>query len=111
MVTVLVNLLDNAYKYSFDEKKIRLRAYRENNEVCFEVSDRGVGMSRRAVRRIFDRFYQVDSTLARRAEGCGLGLSIVKFILDAHKAKIEVESRPGEGSRFTVRLAAAEAVH
>jgi len=56
------------------------------------------------LRKIFDRFYQVDSSLARKAEGCGLGLSIVKFIVDAHKGKITVESKPGQGSTFTVKL-------
>lgn len=104
MVTVLVNLLDNAYKYTYDDKQISLRVYAEDNGVCFGVSDNGVGLMRRQVRKIFDRFYQVDRSLSRCAEGCGLGLSIVKFIVDAHKGKITVESRPGEGSTFTVRL-------
>jgi signal transduction histidine kinase len=104
MVTVLVNLLDNAYKYSDDDKQIGLRVSTENGFVCFQVTDNGVGLSRRAVKKIFKRFYQVDRSLTRRAEGCGLGLSIVKFIVDAHKGSVSVESRPGEGSTFTVKL-------
>ena len=72
--------------------------------VCFSVTDNGIGIARRHLRKIFDRFYQVDSSLARKAEGCGLGLSIVKFIVDAHKGKITVESKPGQGSSFTVKL-------
>ena len=55
-------------------------------------------------RKIFDKFYQVDQSLSRKAEGCGLGLSIVKFIVDAHHGKIEVESKPGKGSTFTVKI-------
>ena len=106
MVTVLVNLLDNAYKYSFDDKRIELSAFTEDGLVCFRVSDNGQGMSRRALKKIFARFYQVDRSLSRRAEGCGLGLSIAKFIIDAHKGAITVDSRPGEGSIFTVRLSA-----
>ncbi len=106
MVTVLVNLLDNAYKYSFDDKRIELSAFTEDGSVCFRVSDNGQGMSRRALKKIFARFYQVDRSLSRRAEGCGLGLSIAKFIIDAHKGTITVDSRPGEGSIFTVRLSA-----
>ncbi len=106
MVTVLVNLLDNAYKYSADDKKITLRVYAEDDSVCFCVCDNGVGMSRRAAKKIFERFYQVDRSLSRRAEGCGLGLSIAKFIVDAHKGSISVDSRPGEGSTFTVKLPA-----
>ncbi|MBN2593511.1 MAG: HAMP domain-containing histidine kinase [Sedimentisphaerales bacterium] len=104
MVTVLVNLLDNAYKYSYDDKRIELSVSSEDGLVCFSVSDNGAGISRRSVKKIFNRFYQVDRSLARRAEGCGLGLSIAKFIVDAHKGTISVDSKPGEGSAFTVRL-------
>ena len=104
MVTVLVNLLDNACKYSYDNKQIHLKVFSENNRVCFTVKDNGIGMTRRQIRKIFNRFYQADSTLSRRAEGTGLGLSIVKFIVDAHKGDITVDSKPGEGSTFTVTL-------
>jgi len=106
MITVLVNLLDNAYKYSCDDKRIELRAFACDGAVCFSVSDNGLGMSRRAARRIFKRFYQVDRSLSRGAEGCGLGLSIAKFIVDAHKGAIAVNSKLGEGSTFTVTLPA-----
>jgi signal transduction histidine kinase/tetratricopeptide (TPR) repeat protein len=108
MVTVLVNLLDNAYKYSYDDKHIKLSVSAEDGSVCFRVSDNGIGMSRRAIRRIFNRFYQVDRSLTRRAEGCGLGLSIAKFIVDAHKGSISVESKTGHGSTFTIRLSAVK---
>jgi signal transduction histidine kinase len=108
MVTVLVNLLDNAYKYSYDDKHIKLDVSAEDGSVCFRVSDNGIGMSRRAIRKIFNRFYQVDRSLTRRAEGCGLGLSIAKFIIDAHKGSIFVESKTGQGSTFTVRLSAVK---
>lgn len=104
MVTVLVNLLDNAYKYSYDDKRIALRAFSQDGSVCFCVSDNGIGMSRRAARKIFNRFYQADRSLSRHAEGCGLGLSIAKFIVDAHKGTVSIESKPGEGSTFTVKL-------
>jgi signal transduction histidine kinase len=104
MVTVLVNLLDNACKYSYDDKHIALRVTGVHGSVCFAVSDNGAGIPRRAAKRIFRRFYQIDRSLARRAEGCGLGLSIAKFIVDAHGGAIGVESKPGQGSTFTVRL-------
>jgi signal transduction histidine kinase len=106
MVTVLVNLLDNAYKYSYDDKRIELSVFSEDSSVCFRVTDNGTGISRRVAKKIFNRFYQVDRSLARRAEGCGLGLSIAKFIVDAHKGMISLESKSGEGSVFTVRLPA-----
>jgi len=106
MVTVLVNLLDNAYKYSYDDKRIELNVFAEDGSVCFRVSDNGVGMSRRTLKKIFKRFYQVDRSLSRHAQGCGLGLSIAKFIVDAHKGSISIDSEPDKGSTFTVKLPA-----
>ena len=108
LVTVILNLLDNACKYSGEDKAVKVRAYAADGGAYIEVSDNGFGMSRRSMRRIFDKFYQVDQTLSRKAGGCGLGLSIVKFILDAHGGAISVKSQPGKGSTFTVRLRAAE---
>lgn len=108
MVTVLVNLLDNACKYSCDDKKIAMKVFAEGGAVCFSVSDNGIGISRKSAKKIFKRFYQIDRTLARRAEGCGLGLSIAKFIVDAHKGEISVASEPGRGSTFTVKLPAVD---
>jgi len=104
IVTVLINLLDNAYKYSNDNKQIELDVFVENNSICFAVKDNGIGMTRRQMKKIFDRFYQADTSLSRQAEGAGLGLSIVKFIVDAHKGKISVESKLGKESIFTVKL-------
>jgi len=106
IVTVLINLLDNAYKYSGEVKHVAVRAMASDGCVSFAVSDNGIGLSRRAARRVFDKFYQVDSSLSRRSGGCGLGLSIVKFIVDAHGGQIDVHSKPGAGSTFTVRLPA-----
>ena len=104
ITTVLINLLDNACKYSDADKRIKLSVFAEADEVCFAVSDNGIGLSRRQIRKIFGSFYQVDNSLARATEGCGLGLSIVQFIVNAHKGCIDVESEPGQGSTFTVRL-------
>ncbi len=83
-----------------------LRAFADNGHVCFEVQDNGIGLSRRAAQKIFERFYRVDHELSRRAEGCGLGLSIVRFIVNAHGGTVTVRSELGEGSTFTVRLPA-----
>jgi len=104
IVTVLVNLLDNAYKYSYDDKHIELKVSAKNGGVEFSVCDNGVGLSRRSISKIFKRFYQVDQSLSRRAGGCGLGLSIAKFIVDAHNGSISVESKLNQGSIFIVRL-------
>ncbi|MHC5213366.1 MAG: sensor histidine kinase, partial [Planctomycetota bacterium] len=104
IITTIINLLDNAYKYTNGDKQIELKAYEQNGSICFVVRDNGIGLSVRTQKKIFNRFYQVDSRLSRRTEGCGLGLSIVKFIVDAHKGSIEVESTPGKGSTFLVKL-------
>lgn len=104
LITVLLNLLSNAYKYSGPEKHVLVRAYAGRDEVCLEVTDNGVGLSRRAARKVFDRFYQVDQRVSRSFGGAGLGLSIVRFVVDAHGGSVDVASGPGEGSTFTVRL-------
>lgn len=118
LVTALVNLLDNASKFTPEEKRIGLRAYSGAGPrpalargrsgtcptVCFAVEDNGIGISPREQKKIFRRFYQVDRRLSRHAGGCGLGLSIVEFIVKAHGGKVEVTSRPGAGSTFTVTL-------
>ncbi|MHC4575615.1 MAG: sensor histidine kinase [Planctomycetota bacterium] len=106
MVTAIVNLLDNACKYSYDDKQVTLKVFPENGSVYFSVADNGIGLSRRAAKKIFNRFYQADRSLSRHAGGCGLGLSIVKFVVDAHKGAISVESKPGKGSTFTIKLPA-----
>ncbi len=107
LVTVLVNLLDNAIKYSLDNKKISLFLYpTQDNRVCYEVEDNGIGISMLDRNKIFERFVQVDSNLSRTAEGVGLGLSIVRYIVEAHKGEIQLQSRLGKGSTFKVFLPA-----
>jgi signal transduction histidine kinase len=103
LITVVLNLLDNAYKYSDEVKHIVLRVYQEDNAAYLEVEDRGIGMAQRETANIFERFYQMDQQLARQVEGCGLGLNIVKSIVEAHGGSIVVDSRPGAGSKFVVK--------
>jgi signal transduction histidine kinase len=102
LVTVLLNLLDNAHKYTPRDRRIVVRAYREGSNVVFAVKDNGIGIAAREQKRIFRRFYQVDRRLARETGGCGLGLSIVDFIVRAHGGEVRVESQPGAGSTFRV---------
>jgi signal transduction histidine kinase len=109
MVTVLLNLLDNAYKYSPDEKHVALRAYAQNGNVCLEVEDNGIGLSRAASKKVFRRFYQVDRRVSRDTGGVGLGLSIVQFIVSAHGGTVGVASRVERGSKFTVTVPSATA--
>ena len=104
LVTVLLNLLDNAYKYTADDKRIALQALADGRGVAFLVQDNGIGIEPSEQKRIFRRFYQVDRRLARETGGCGLGLSIVDHIVRAHGGNVEVKSSPGAGSTFRVWL-------
>lgn len=109
LVTVLRNLLENALKYTGEEKRLALRVSAEDGEVVFAVSDNGLGLAESERRKIFEPFYQADARLARTREGCGLGLSIARRIVEAHRGRIEVASQPGAGSTFRVHLPLARA--
>ena len=105
--TVFVNLLDNAIKYSGDEKRITLRAKRTtlNNKVDIFVRDNGIGIPAAEMKRIFKRFYRVGDQAAKDAKGTGLGLAIVRSIVAKHGGNVRVDSK-GEmrGTTFVVQL-------
>jgi signal transduction histidine kinase len=104
LATVLLNLLENACTYTRSEKRISLQAYRAGDTVVFEVEDNGIGIAPRDQKRVFRRFYQVDRRLSRESGGCGLGLSIVDFIVKAHGGAVGLRSEVGVGSTFRVSL-------
>ncbi|NIM77814.1 MAG: GHKL domain-containing protein [Candidatus Aminicenantes bacterium] len=101
---IAVNLLQNAVKYSVEEKFIRVRLHKENGSVVLEVEDRGIGMEEKEHKKIFDRFYRVPGSRVQTAEGSGLGLYLVRHAVHAHHGEITVNSQPGEGSRFKITL-------
>ncbi len=101
---VMVNLIDNAIKYTNEKGKIEIKAEREKDKVYISVSDTGVGIPEESLPRIFERFYRVDKNRSREMGGSGLGLSIVKHILELHNSNITVESKVGEGSTFRFSL-------
>jgi signal transduction histidine kinase len=108
ITTALVNLLDNAIKYSPADKRIAVSARRDGDRfVSLAVSDNGIGIAPREQRRIFRRFYRVDQRLSSSTAGVGLGLSIVELIARGHGTSVTVESEPGAGSTFTLRVRAA----
>ncbi|MFN3485929.1 MAG: ATP-binding protein [Planctomycetota bacterium] len=98
------NLVDNALKYTPEGGRIRISAAGEAGAVRVLVEDSGIGIPEADLPRIFERFYRVDKSRSRELGGTGLGLAIVKHIAQLHGGRIEVTSRPGEGSRFTLVL-------
>ena len=108
LAAALINLPDNALKYSPEGAPIVLRTYARDGDVLFEVADQGIGIEPSEHRRIFERFYQSDRRLSRTHEGCGLGLSIVRGVVRAHGGSVSVQSAPERGSTFIIRLPMAE---
>lgn len=100
----VVNLLDNAIKYSPEKKPVRLAARAGDAEVRISVEDQGIGIPAHHLPRLFERFYRVDTARSRELGGTGLGLAIVKHIALAHGGRVAVESRPGHGSSFHIHL-------
>jgi heavy metal sensor kinase len=107
---VVTNLLSNGIKYTPAGGEVTVALRRDGDQAELEVRDTGIGIPPEHVARIFDRFYRVDHGRARAAGGAGLGLSITRWAVEAHGGEISVESRPGEGSCFRVRLPLADAV-
>jgi signal transduction histidine kinase len=106
--TALTNLLENALKYTPAQKRIVVRVSHDGDgAVTFAVEDNGIGIPVREQRRIFRRFYRVDQRLSRDSSGVGLGLSIVELIVRGHHGTVTVQSAPGAGSTFTVRVPCA----
>jgi len=101
---VLDNLIDNAVKFTPAGGTITMRLRQEGEQVALEVSDTGIGIPADQLERIFERFYQVDGGTQRQYGGVGLGLALVKEIVEAYGGRVTVESRVGEGSTFTVLL-------
>ncbi len=103
---VMINLIDNAIKYTDKNGKIEIRVYQSESEdyLVVEVEDNGMGIPKKDLPRIFERFYRVDKARSRKLGGTGLGLSIVKHIIEQHQGEIGVESEAEKGSKFYFKL-------
>jgi signal transduction histidine kinase len=102
-------LLDNAVRYSKSKGEVKVDIGSNGGEVLVHVSDRGVGIPPEELDKVFERFRRAGNASAMNEEGLGLGLPVAKAIVEAHKGRIEMASRPGEGTIVTVALPAAKA--
>ena len=100
----LLNLVNNAIKYSRDEKYLRLDMRRDGERVLLSVTDRGIGVAKGEQKKIFEKFYRAENSLVHETKGSGLGLALVQHIMQAHGGSVEIESAPGKGSTFTLVL-------
>jgi signal transduction histidine kinase len=100
----LLNLVNNALKYSKDRKFIGVSLYRSNRSVNLEVRDTGIGIPANEQEKIFEKFYRCGDPLVHNVKGSGLGLSLVRHIARAHGGDVLVESAPEKGSKFTIAL-------
>jgi len=104
VLNALMNLIDNAIKYSPSAPDIKISTQLSGNRIMCSIEDKGIGISHEVQRRIFDRFYRYTDGNIHDVKGHGLGLAFVKAIVDAHNGRISVESELGKGSRFDVIL-------
>jgi signal transduction histidine kinase len=100
----ITNLIDNAIKYSGEAKNILVRAFAENQYLIITVKDFGIGIRKEEIDKVFERFYRGGDVLTRTVKGSGLGLTLVKQIVEVHHGNVNVESEPGHGSTFSIRL-------
>jgi two-component system sensor histidine kinase SenX3 len=107
LVSAIYNLLDNAVKYSDAGSSVEVFATTDGREVDISVRDHGIGIPARDLERVFERFYRVDQARSRQTGGTGLGLAIVRHVTQNHEGSVRVDSRPGEGSTFTLCLPTA----
>ena len=98
----IINLIDNALKYSVEEKKIEVSVVSDQNNVSISIKDHGIGIPKSYQKDVFDQFFRVPTNNIHNAKGSGLGLSLVKHIMDAHHGQIKLDSTPGKGSTFTL---------
>jgi signal transduction histidine kinase len=104
LAQAVLNLVNNAIKYSPDEKYLRLDVRREGDKVLLSVTDRGIGVAKGEQKKIFEKFYRAEDSLVHETKGSGLGLALVQHIMQAHGGSVEVESAPAKGSTFTLVL-------
>jgi len=109
VLQIILNLIDNGYKYSGEEKDITVNVKEAGENVRIEVIDKGSGIPKNDIEKIFDKFYRSERDMAKGVKGSGLGLAFVKRVIDAHSGKIAVESEVGKGTKFIILLPVGKA--
>ena len=104
LAQAITNLLDNAIKYSGEARKVVVRSTADTRHLVMSVQDFGIGISPDDTSRVFERFFRGGDELTRSVKGSGLGLTLVKEIVAAHHGTVDVDSEPGRGSTFSIRL-------
>ena len=104
LTQAIVNLIDNAIKYSRERTSVTLQASMNANQILISVTDEGPGIQDIHLPRLFERFYRADKARSRKLGGTGLGLAIVKHIANVHQGEVDVISKVGTGSTFIIRL-------
>jgi len=104
MGQALANLVDNAIKYSGDRRVLRVKAALRDGHLAVTVADEGLGIPPEEQERIFEKFYRIGRSETQGRRGSGVGLALVRHIVEAHGGRVTVESQPGRGSRFTLWL-------
>ena len=102
--TTLNNLVENAMKYSREKKEINIKVQKKGGNVAISVTDKGTGIPKSSLRYVFDKFYRVEDSLTAKTKGHGLGLSIVKNMVELNGGTIDVKSEYGKGSTFIVKF-------
>jgi signal transduction histidine kinase len=100
----VLNIISNALKFTEKDGDILVRVYSENENIHITIEDTGIGISEDKLNVIFERFRQLDNSLRRKNEGSGIGLSIVKYLVEVHEGKISVKSEVGKGTEFIIEL-------
>ena len=103
-INILINILDNAIKYSKESPEIKIETKNDDSHIFVIIKDKGIGMDSNTQRKIFDKFYREQSGNIHDVKGHGLGLSYVKNIVDLHKGEIKIDSKKGKGSNFIISI-------
>jgi signal transduction histidine kinase len=100
----LLNLLDNAYKYSGDSRNIRVRAWADPDHICIAVKDQGIGIDKEEQKKVFEKFYRSEQNHESHIRGSGIGLTLVAHIVQAHGGDVTLDSQPGRGTAVIIRF-------